>query len=140
MIGYGVDLAKINNSQPAQGFSRHNSEKYRVLICGWYGTETLGDKAILGGVVNSLQSALGNLELHLASLELYISEMTIQQMPELEGCYLHPITDAIKVAGTMDLVVFGGGPLMAIPNLAEMIAIFQRAVEAKVPTLIADVV
>lgn len=137
MIGYGVDLAKINNSQPPQGFSRHNSEKYLVLICGWYGTETLGDKAILGGVVNSLQSALGNLELHLASLELYISEMTIQQMPELEGCYLHSITDAIKVAGTMDLVVFGGGPLMAIPNLAEMIAIFQRAVEAKVPTLIA---
>jgi polysaccharide pyruvyl transferase WcaK-like protein/molybdenum cofactor biosynthesis enzyme MoaA len=137
MIGYGVDLAKINNSQPAQGFSRHNSEKYRVLICGWYGTETLGDKGILGGVVNSLQSALGNLELHLASLELYISEMTVQQMPELEGCYLHSINDAIKVAGTMDLVVFGGGPLMAIPNLAEMIAIFQRAVEAKVPTLIA---
>ncbi len=63
--------------------------------------------------------------------------MTIRQMPELEGCYLHSITDAIKVAGTMDLVVFGGGPLMAIPNLAEMIAIFQRAVEAKVPTVIA---
>ena len=137
MIGYGVDLAKIDNSQPAQGFSRHNSEKYRVLICGWYGTETLGDKAILGGVVNSLQSALGNLELHLASLELYISEMTIQQMPELKGCYLHSITDAIEVASTMDLVVFGGGPLMAIPNLAEMITIFQRAVAAKVPTLIA---
>jgi polysaccharide pyruvyl transferase WcaK-like protein/MoaA/NifB/PqqE/SkfB family radical SAM enzyme len=137
MIGYGVDLAKINNSQPTQGFSRHNSEQYRVLICGWYGTETLGDKGILGGVVNSLQSALGNLELHLASLELYISEMTIQQMPELEGCYLHSITDAIEIAGTMDLVVFGGGPLMAIPNLAEMIAIFQRSVEAKVPTLIA---
>ena len=23
----------------------------RILICGWYGTETLGDKAILGGIV-----------------------------------------------------------------------------------------
>lgn len=27
----------------------------RVLICGWYGTETLGDKGILGGVLQALR-------------------------------------------------------------------------------------
>lgn len=133
----GVDLAKPNTFTPVPKFSGKFKDNCRVLICGWYGTETLGDKAILGGVVSALRSNLGNVELHLASLELYISEMTVQQMPELRDCRLHSISDAIEVASSMDLVVFGGGPIMAIPNLAEMIAIFQQAVRAKVPTLIA---
>lgn len=137
MTSYGVDLPKLSTHQAATHFPSKNIDKCKVLICGWYGTETLGDKAILGGVINSLKSALGNLELHLASIELYISEMTVQQMSELQGCQLHSIPDAIKIASSMDLVVFGGGPLMSIPNLAEMIAIFQKAVEAMVPTLIA---
>ena len=97
----------------------------------------MGDKAILGGIINALSASLETIELHLASLEPYISQMTIHQMPELEGCKLHPIPEAIQIASSMDLVVFGGGPLMALSQLADMIAIFQQAVAAKVPTLIA---
>ncbi|MDJ0747162.1 MAG: polysaccharide pyruvyl transferase family protein [Xenococcaceae cyanobacterium MO_167.B27] len=137
MTSYGVNLDHLNNPQPATGFPKNSTGKRKVLICGWYGTETLGDKAILGGVVNSLQACLGDIELHLASLELYISKITVRQMPELQGCKLHSIVDAVGIAGSMDLVVFGGGPLMAISSLAEMIAIFQTAAEAQVPTLIA---
>jgi polysaccharide pyruvyl transferase WcaK-like protein len=110
---------------------------YKVLICGWYGTETLGDKAILGGIVSSLQGILGGLELYLASLEPYISQMTIQQMSELNDCRPHSIAESVELAGSMDLVVFGGGPIMAIGNLVDMIAIFQCAAKAQVPTLLA---
>ena len=137
MALYGVNQATLGKSKPATCFPRNSASNRKVLICGWYGTETLGDKAILGGVVQSLQASLGNIELHLACLELYISEMTVRQMPELQGCKLHSITEAVEVANSMDLVVFGGGPLMAISELADMIAIFHKALEAKVPTLIA---
>ncbi|MDJ0696539.1 polysaccharide pyruvyl transferase family protein [Mastigocoleus sp. MO_188.B34] len=137
MALYGVNQATLGKSQPATCFPRNSASNRKVLICGWYGTETLGDKAILGGVVQSFQGSLGNIELHLACLELFISEMTVRQMPELQGCKLHSITEAIEIANSMDLVVFGGGPLMAIVELTDMIAIFQKAVEAKIPTLIA---
>lgn len=137
MVTAGIDLAALSKPQSVTSFSKSHVSKRKVLICGWYGTETLGDKAILGGVVNSIQAALGDFELHIASLEMYISQMTVLQMPELQGCTLHPVTDAINLASSMDLVVFGGGPLMAVNPLVEMIAIFQKAVEAKVPALIA---
>lgn len=138
MTQAGVNYTTFLSPQPTISFPESHVGRRRVLVCGWYGTETLGDKAILGGVVNSVRSALGDFELHLGSLaEIYVSQMTVFQMTELEGCTLHPITDAISLVDSMDLVIFGGGPLMAINSLAQMVAIFQKAVEARVPTLIA---
>ena len=137
MVTFGINPSNLRQPIPALQFPANSNKKRKVLICGWYGTETLGDKAILGGVINALYVSLETMELHLASLEPYICQMTIQQMPELEGCELHSIPEAIQIAGSMDLVVFGGGPLMALQQLADMLAIFQQAVEAKVPTLIA---
>ena len=63
--------------------------------------------------------------------------MTIQQMLELENCSVCSISEALELVSTMDMVVFGGGPLMAIPNLAEILAIFQRAAEFGITTLVA---
>jgi len=126
-----------DSSQPISKSIGGQREVHKVLICGWYGTETLGDKAIIGGIVSALRERLGNFELHLTSLEPYISRMTIQQMSELENCHLHSISRSIELANSMDLVVFGGGPIMAIDPLIEMIAIFQRAAESQVPTLLA---
>lgn len=137
MTDYGVDLSKLTNLNPSHVLRSSSGNSYKILICGWYGTETLGDKAILGGVIQGLKVSLGNVELHLASIEKYISQMTIAQMPELENSTLHSISEAIEIVESMDLVVFGGGPLMAINNMAEMIAIFQKAVLSKIPTVIA---
>lgn len=110
----------------------------RVLICGWYGTETLGDKAILGGVVHAIQLALGEVQFTLVSLNSYISEMTRHQMPELAGAEIVEAKEGIRLARGADLVVFGGGPLMAsIDQLAEMEAIFSAAGKHGVPTLVA---
>lgn len=134
-LGVNSDTRSVPNV--ALHFPDTRSSKRKVLICGWYGTETLGDKAILGGVVQALQDAIGDFELHLVAIEVYISQMTIQQMPELQECVLHSLTDGLGVVSSMDLVVFGGGPLMAIGAMAEMMAFFQRAVAAKIPTLLA---
>jgi polysaccharide pyruvyl transferase WcaK-like protein len=138
MNRFGTNLMVLPYLQVATKFPELHTNKPRVLICGWYGTETLGDKAILGGIVRSFQAALGEIELHIASLkELYITRMTAYQMPELRDCTLHSVDEAINLSASMSLVVFGGGPLMAINQLAEMLVIFQKAVEANVPTLIA---
>jgi polysaccharide pyruvyl transferase WcaK-like protein/MoaA/NifB/PqqE/SkfB family radical SAM enzyme len=109
----------------------------RVLVCGWYGTETLGDKAILGGVLHALRQALGPIEPTLVSLHPYVSEITRTQMPELRDCRIVAVDEGVRQAATMDLVVFGGGPLMAIDELAEMEALFGAARASGVPTLLA---
>jgi polysaccharide pyruvyl transferase WcaK-like protein len=137
MKNLGVSQEALASAKPTLRFSRPADGKRKVLICGWYGTETLGDKAILGGVIHALREGLGEFELHLAAIETYISQMTVLQMPELEGCVLHSISESLDLTGSMDLVVFGGGPLMAIGPMAEMLAIFQRAVQSNVPTLLA---
>ncbi len=108
-----------------------------VLICGWYGTETLGDKAILGGVMQAIRQALGKVQFTLVSLFPYVSEMSRRQMPELKGCRIVNPQDGVRLAAGMDLVVFGGGPLMALNELADMEAIFGAANAQAVPTLIA---
>ncbi len=133
----GANLDALISLKPAATFPKTHNSKRKILVCGWYGTETLGDKAILGGIVKAITNALGEFELHLVSLELYISQMTIRQMPELEGCQLHSITNALNLIDSMDLVIFGGGPLAALKKTAEMSAIFERAVRAKIPTIAA---
>ncbi len=55
----------------------------RLLICGWYGTETLGDKAILGGVIIAARKRSPSLAIDVASLEPYVTKETSRQMPDL---------------------------------------------------------
>lgn len=115
-------------------------EVKRVLICGWYGTETLGDKAILAGVIKAMRSHLGaKTAFTVASLNPYVTEMTKSQMVELDDVEVASIDHALRVSATMDYVVFGGGPLMAINPLAPMQVIFERAKQAGVATVAAGV-
>lgn len=110
---------------------------FQVMICGWYGTETLGDKAILAGIIESLQHSLGDFEINLVSLVDYISELTKIQMNELQKIKILSVERGLNLVQKMDLVVFGGGPIMAIDNLAEIEVIFLTARNNAVPTFVA---
>ncbi len=109
----------------------------RILICGWYGTETLGDKAILGGILEAMASSLSEMETCLASLNPYVSEITKQQMPELNRVKILSVEEAIRSIPEQDLIIFGGGPIMAINETADMQIIFETAKCKGVRTLIA---
>jgi len=110
----------------------------KILICGWYGTETLGDKAIIAGVINSIREIYGkDVIFYVASLFPYITEMTRRQMDEFVNCKVLTIEQAILAAKHMDYVLFGGGPMMAIDAIGPMQVIFEKAKEAGVTTGIA---
>ena len=112
----------------------------RVLICGWYGTETLGDKAIVAGVIGAMRAHLGlETKFTIASLNPYVTEMTKSQMRELEDVEIVGLEQAASISATMDYVVFGGGPMMAIDPLAPMEVLFERARAAGVTTIAAGV-
>lgn len=126
-------LSEAGSHAPAPGAG----EAPGILICGWYGTETLGDKAILGGIVAALRAVAPQAPLTLVSMQPYVSEMTRRQMPELRGIRIVTPEQALALAPHADLVVFGGGPLMAINELADMEALFAQAARARVPRLVA---
>lgn len=137
LISDGVKLVTHSLPKPGVIAPSPKTTRRKVLICGWYGTETLGDKAILGGVIAALQAAFGELTIHLTAIEPYISTITAQQMPELASCTIYSLEDGIKAVEQMDLVVFGGGPIMAINELSPMLAMFQKAAAQSIPTIIA---
>jgi len=109
----------------------------QVMICGWYGTETLGDKAIIAGVIHSLEAALGPLSLTIVALNPYVTHMTRRQMPELHSARIVNPTEAAQLVKEVDLLVFGGGPLMGINALADMEALFRLAQKRNIPRLVA---
>jgi polysaccharide pyruvyl transferase WcaK-like protein/sulfatase maturation enzyme AslB (radical SAM superfamily) len=132
-----ADTAYVPEPQRGRNKTEVDPNARRVMVCGWYGTETLGDKAILGGVVHALQAALGRINLTLVALHPYITHMTRRQMPELKGaCIVNP-DEAAQLVKETDLLVFGGGPLMGLSVLADMEALFAIARGRGVPTLVA---
>lgn len=123
---------KFEGRLPANGASIP-----KVVICGWYGTETAGDKAILGGVMMALRHALGDIDITVASLYPHITELTRLQMPELGRFHVASIDDAAALIDEAALLVFGGGPIMAIPRIAVMLGLVERASARGVPVVVA---
>ncbi len=112
----------------------------RILICGWYGTETLGDKAILGGVIDVARQRCPGVTVDLASLEPYVSRMTARQMPDLGIDRVLTLGEAFAAvtAAQYCAVVIGGGPLMSsIPWCTHLLEIFAAAKQAGTKCLIA---
>ena len=101
----------------------------KVLIVGWYGTETAGDKAILWTVINRLRSRPNPPEkIYLSSLYPFISEWTIAEMElgEIEIVETYS-AEFEAVCDKVDEVLVGGGPLMDIEPLNHILYSFMRA-------------
>lgn len=100
-----------------------------ILIVGWYGTETLGDKAILYSILQELISCGVALErIVVASIEPYITEYTLKESDFASGCSVISLLEAESKAkiGKFSQVIFGGGPIMSsIGYLCDIASIFQ---------------
>ena len=107
------------------------------MICGWYGTETLGDKAILGTIVDGLRAACPSLPVTVVSLNPHITEVTKAKAPELADVTIMSVEDAIARVGECQMVIFGGGPLMAVDEILQMRALFRAAAQAGRPRVVA---
>jgi polysaccharide pyruvyl transferase WcaK-like protein len=101
----------------------------KVLITGWYGTETQGDKAILGEVLHFIKSAAPDCKVVLTTLHKGISEQTNKELNDLKGVVLVDLDKAYSPAliREMDAVVVGGGPLMESASMKHLGYIFAEA-------------
>ena len=101
----------------------------RVLITGWYGTETVGDKAILGELLHFLKTYAPGCEVILTSINRKVSRQTQFELPDLAGASHVDIANGYGpgLIETVDAVIIGGGPLMEITQMESIWRIFVEA-------------
>ncbi|MEO0683509.1 MAG: polysaccharide pyruvyl transferase family protein [Cyanobacteria bacterium J06649_11] len=100
-----------------------------VLIIGWYGTETAGDKAILWSVVNKLRSRTAPPQkIYLSSLHPFVTNWTVKELNLNDVKVVETYTKEFeRVSDSVDEVVVGGGPLMDIEPLNHILYAFIKA-------------
>ena len=117
----------------------------KVTIIGWYGTETIGDRAILAGLISLISRATDNLEIELGSLYPFFSERMVKEDLNLihEMCGKKvPITlfdsknshELSKSIERTDITVMGGGPLMDLEEVYMVEYAFKIAKKKKKKT------
>lgn len=101
----------------------------RVLITGWYGTETAGDKAILGEILDYIRACSPNCQIVVSTLDPLVSQQTARELPTLKGSRIVEIEKAsrARIIDSVDAVILGGGPLETIAQTRELWKIFQQA-------------
>ena len=97
-----------------------------VIVLGWYGTETMGDRAILDGVFKILRKAFTLTNVYIGSLFPFFTERT---MTEDSKIYFESENICISIFDQKnvcelenhirrsDFVIMGGGPVMDINDI-----------------------
>lgn len=113
-----------------------NPQSKTVLIVGWYGTETTGDKAILWTIIQNLRSRTHPPEqIYLASLYPFISHWTVKEMELGDIAIVETYSREFEqCCDKVDEVVVGGGPLMDIEALNHMLYAFIKAAQRRALT------
>jgi polysaccharide pyruvyl transferase WcaK-like protein len=119
----------------------------RVTIVGWYGTETIGDRAILAGLLAVLSDSFGSIDISLGSLYPFFTRRTVME----DSGFWAEICDSnvevsifdssrpselSKAIRGSELVVMGGGPLMQLNELFMVEYAFRSAKRNGIKTAI----
>lgn len=118
-----------------------------VTIIGWYGTETIGDRAILAGILYIISKKFGNVSFFLGSFYPFFTERTLKEDNKLYTLLIENEIDIslfdvrskqelIPIIQDSDLVLMGGGPLMHINALYLIDYIFLSAKKYKKKTML----
>ncbi len=131
---------KYANKFIPQVFGQERKEKgnYKtIFITGWYGTETVGDKAILGGIVDHYRKKFDNVKFLISAIYPFIVEQTIKEL-DLYDAEMVPVfgREFFRKISLADELVMGGGPLMEIGSLSIPLWAFKLAKKHNVKTVI----
>lgn len=111
----------------------------KITIIGWYGTETIGDRAILAGLFHLFAESYEEYEVQLGCLDTLLTERTIYEDQDFfSSCAngkLKTITlfDSRKKSELdaaiiwSDVLVIGGGPLMEIEPMYMLLYALKKA-------------
>ncbi|MEA3224255.1 MAG: polysaccharide pyruvyl transferase family protein, partial [Thermodesulfobacteriota bacterium] len=109
----------------------------RPLIVGWYGTETVGDKAIISDIIQRLKNANPQIQITIASLYPFVTSRTLYEIgaEDIRIVKTYSI-EYIEACRSADAIVMGGGPLMGMEPLGFVLTAFSEARKANIPCII----
>ncbi len=110
---------------------------YRVFIVGWYGTETVGDKAILSGIISEYKEIYKeNIEFIIGSLFPFITERTCKELQITAKVIDSQSLELYRHSKYCNETVMGGGPLMDLEVLHVALNGFKIAKRYKRKTVV----
>ncbi len=118
---------RLSNRLPIQAGQAEVNKTRRVLITGWYGTETVGDKAILGSIVSDYLARDPDTRIAVTSLYPFVTERTLQELGIKATVVPVYSPRFVKACVTYDEIVMGGGPLMDLGELGVVLTAFAIA-------------
>jgi polysaccharide pyruvyl transferase WcaK-like protein len=120
----------------------------KLTIIGWYGTETIGDRAILAGLLSLFTEVWGNYEIKLGAIYPFFTEKTICEDYNFYcQCTKKPVLNISifdsrnkkeldNAIRTSDILIMGGGPLMDMACMFMIEYAFKKAKKLKKKTMI----
>ncbi|KZL90192.1 polysaccharide pyruvyl transferase family protein [Clostridium magnum] len=113
-----VDFYNENKNTLKFNFINDQVEDKTIFIVGWYGTETVGDKAILGGIIDHYKNKYKDIKIYVSSLYPFITERTLYELNV--DAVVVPVycEEFYKYSSISSEVIVGGGPLMELEELA----------------------
>ncbi len=115
-----------------------------ITIIGWYGTETIGDRAILAGIFRILSETFGFYSVRLGSLFPFYTQRTLLEDNDFYKIASQNTNLCIKLFDTRnpfelrhnithsDLLLVGGGPLMDLQEMSMLEFAFNTASRYKI--------
>ncbi len=98
-----------------------------ICVLGWYGSETLGDRAILDGVVRIFSELSKDLEFNIGSLYPVLTKRTLFEDRDMYERHAEKILlnsfdvkdkkQIKKNVDSADFVIMGGGPMMDLQEM-----------------------
>jgi polysaccharide pyruvyl transferase WcaK-like protein len=119
-----------------------------VTIIGWYGTETIGDRAILAGLIHAMSEVFPNFRVRIGSLYPFFTERTLSEDMDF---YKHISLNRLQSVSVFDsrnpyelkknirqthVLMVGGGPLMDLAEMSMLEYAFVQAKKNHVKTLL----
>lgn len=118
----------------------------RICVLGWYGTETLGDRAILAGIFKIFSKEHKRDSYAIGSLYPFYTERTLleekkyyEEVSNQSEIYCFDVKKRDRLRNEIesaDLVLMGGGPLMQIYEMELICASFRYAKKCGKRTII----
>ena len=115
-----------------------------VTIIGWYGTETIGDRAILAGIFSVLSKSIGSCNIQLGSLNpIYTQRVVLEDLAFYRACSNNPLfnitifdsqslSEIRRAVRHSDFLLIGGGPLMDLREMRMLDFAFSYAKRCRV--------
>lgn len=113
-------LKMKDNGHIMKHIQREKHEEESVLITGWYGTETVGDKAILGDIIEKYEK-MGFKKVKVTSMYPFVTEQTLKELKKDVEIVPFYNRQALIEAMSAAYLVIGGGPLMEIEQLGHLL-------------------